>query len=190
MLTELFASQKKLRNKIEQLLREISQLKEEKKNLEVLLQTDIGHLSASVSNTQSLLQEQGEQEEDKPSKEVLLETVIEQVDSIESLLHNKTQAALPEELQLESLLEETLEKIEEISIYPTHCYQGFKVRLGQLSGHSFPFGATVVPWGLNFSIFSQHATSCVLVLFEKGKIEPMVEIPFRGIFEQLDTQEP
>ena len=41
-----------------------------------------------------------------------------------------------------------------------------------------PFGATAVPGGVNFSIFSNHATACALVLFEIGASQPMVEIPF------------
>ncbi|MCY4248804.1 MAG: glycogen debranching protein GlgX [Chloroflexi bacterium] len=45
-------------------------------------------------------------------------------------------------------------------------------------GNPLPFGATPGPDGLNFAIFSRHATSCSLVLFERGAEEPMVEIPF------------
>jgi isoamylase len=61
-----------------------------------------------------------------------------------------------------------------IDSYPTHEYEGYKMRAGQV----FPFGAAIVPGGINFSIFSQHATACTLVLFEKGAAEPFVEIPF------------
>jgi len=63
---------------------------------------------------------------------------------------------------------------ERIDYYPTHEYQGFKLRRGR----PMPFGATMVPNGVNFSIFSSAATSCTLVLFERGASEPMVEIPF------------
>lgn len=63
---------------------------------------------------------------------------------------------------------------ERIDYYPTHEYQGFKLRRGR----PIPFGATMVPNGVNFSIFSSVATSCTLVLFERGASEPMVEIPF------------
>lgn len=63
---------------------------------------------------------------------------------------------------------------ERIDYYPTHEYQGFKLRRGR----PIPFGATMVPNGVNFSIFSSAATSCTLVLFERGVSEPMVEIPF------------
>ena len=41
-----------------------------------------------------------------------------------------------------------------------------------------PFGATIVPNGVNFSVFSSAATGCTLVLFQKGESKPVVEIPF------------
>ena len=61
-----------------------------------------------------------------------------------------------------------------IDFYPTHEHDGFRFRAGDV----FPFGATLVPNGVNFSVFSSHATSCTLVLFRKGEGSPMVEIPF------------
>ncbi len=64
--------------------------------------------------------------------------------------------------------------MERIDAYSTHTYEGFRLRAGQL----YPFGATLVPGGINFSIFSSHATSCSLVLFRKGEPQPMAEIPF------------
>jgi isoamylase len=76
--------------------------------------------------------------------------------------------------------------MERIDIHPTHLYQGFKVR----SGRPYPFGATLVPGGINFSIFSRHANYCVLVLFEKGADAPLAEIPFRGMFQKIDSGEP
>ncbi len=57
---------------------------------------------------------------------------------------------------------------------PTHSHGEFKLRYG----HPLPFGASHVPHGVNFSIFSAHATACTLVLFERGEAEPMAEIPF------------
>ncbi|MGD1804864.1 glycogen debranching protein GlgX [Dapis sp. BLCC M126] len=63
---------------------------------------------------------------------------------------------------------------ERIDIHPTHNHGDFKLR----RGNPFPFGATMVVGGVNFSIFSSHATSCTLVLFQKGALEPMAEIPF------------
>lgn len=68
--------------------------------------------------------------------------------------------------------------MERIDIHPTHSYESFKLRLGRPQ----PFGATIVPGGVNFSIFSSHATSCSLVLFKKHAKAPLVEIPFPDEF--------
>ncbi|MGF1479640.1 MAG: glycogen debranching protein GlgX [Cyanophyceae cyanobacterium] len=64
--------------------------------------------------------------------------------------------------------------IERIDLYSTHQLGNFQVRPGK----PFPFGATLVPDGINFSIFSACATACTLVLFEKGAAQPMAELPF------------
>jgi isoamylase len=61
-----------------------------------------------------------------------------------------------------------------IDYYPTHEQQGFKFRRGR----PLPFGATIVPSGVNFSVFSTGATSCTLVLFRKHAPTPTVEIEF------------
>ena len=60
-----------------------------------------------------------------------------------------------------------------IDLYPTHIHDGFGLRLG----FPLPFGATLVPGGVNFSIYSRHARSCTLVLFEAGADLPIVRIP-------------
>jgi isoamylase len=65
-----------------------------------------------------------------------------------------------------------------IDIHPTHTLAGFQLRVGK----AFPFGATTVPGGVNFSVFSRFATNCTLVLFEKGEPEPFAEIPFPDEF--------
>lgn len=65
-----------------------------------------------------------------------------------------------------------------IDFYPTHTYKDYKLRPGK----PFPFGATLVPSGVNFSIFSSNGTRCTLVLFHKGVDEPMIEIPFPDSF--------
>ncbi|AFY43773.1 glycogen debranching protein GlgX [Nostoc sp. PCC 7107] len=65
-----------------------------------------------------------------------------------------------------------------IDTHPTHTYANFKLQRGR----PFPFGATLVPGGVNFSIFSSHAKSCTLVLFKKYELEPMIEIPFSKEF--------
>jgi glycogen operon protein len=61
-----------------------------------------------------------------------------------------------------------------IDYYPTHEHQGFRMRRGR----PLPFGATMVPHGVNFSVFSSSAASCTLVLFRKHEPRPMVEIEF------------
>ena len=61
-----------------------------------------------------------------------------------------------------------------IDYYPTHEHEGLKFRRGR----PIPFGATLVPNGVNFSIFSSAAIACTLVLFEKRAPKPLVEIPF------------
>jgi len=70
-----------------------------------------------------------------------------------------------------------------VDYYPTHEYQGFKFRRGR----TLPFGATVVPTGVNFSIFSSAATSCTLVLFRKREQTPLVEIEFPPEFRIGDV---
>ncbi len=61
-----------------------------------------------------------------------------------------------------------------IDIYPTHRHGPFLLRAGK----PYPLGATFVPGGVNFAIFSRYATACTLVLFEREAEQPLVEIPF------------
>jgi glycogen operon protein len=70
-----------------------------------------------------------------------------------------------------------------IDFYPTHTHEGYKLRPGK----PFPFGATLVPGGVNFSVFSRNAESCSLVLFEKRRAEPIAEIPFPDAFRIGNT---
>ncbi|MDG4596838.1 MAG: glycogen debranching protein GlgX [Candidatus Contendobacter sp.] len=70
-----------------------------------------------------------------------------------------------------------------IDFYPTHQHQGYKLR----PGRPVPFGATLVPGGVNFAICSRYATSCTLVLFEKGASTPLVEIPIPEVFRIGNT---
>ncbi len=68
--------------------------------------------------------------------------------------------------------------VDRIDVYPTREYLGYRLRIGR----PFPFGARSVPGGVNFSVFSSHATACTLVLFQKGQPRPLVEIPFPDTF--------
>lgn len=70
-----------------------------------------------------------------------------------------------------------------IDEYPTH-------RIGDLAyciGHTFPFGATWMGNGINFSVFSREATACTLVLYHHGQTEPFIEIPFPDSFRVGDV---
>jgi isoamylase len=66
---------------------------------------------------------------------------------------------------------------------PTHHHGVFRLRYG----HPLPFGASLVPGGVNFSVFSSHATGCTLVLFERGAKRPFAEIPFPPEFRMGDV---
>src|SRR3989339_137078 len=61
-----------------------------------------------------------------------------------------------------------------IDYAPTHEMNGIKYR----RGHVLPFGGTMVPNGVNFSIYSSAATACTLVLFKKNEDIPYTEIEF------------
>lgn len=65
-----------------------------------------------------------------------------------------------------------------IDIYPTHRHGRFLLR----AGRPYPLGATFVPGGVNFAIFSRYALGCTLVLFERDSTVPLVEIPFPDEF--------
>ena len=65
-----------------------------------------------------------------------------------------------------------------IDAYPTHKYGAFRLRPGK----PLPFGATIVPGGVNFSVYSRHALSCELVLFKKHEAQPFATIPFLDQF--------
>jgi len=57
---------------------------------------------------------------------------------------------------------------------PRHAIKGdFAVEMGS----PLPFGAALRRHGINFAIFSQHATSVTLVLFLPGLAEPIAEFP-------------
>ncbi|MCL4804000.1 MAG: glycogen debranching protein GlgX [Anaerolineae bacterium] len=65
-----------------------------------------------------------------------------------------------------------------IDIYPTHRHGDLWLRAGRPQ----PLGATIVPGGVNFAVFSRFAAGCTLVLFHKGEPRPFVEIPFPDSF--------
>ena len=61
-----------------------------------------------------------------------------------------------------------------IDAHPTDEYGGFRLRTGK----ALPFGATIILGGVNFSVYSRHAASCELVLFNKHEAQPFATIPF------------
>jgi glycogen operon protein len=73
--------------------------------------------------------------------------------------------------------------LDRVDAYPTRTVAGLNVRAGRVN----PFGATLVPGGVNFSIFSRNATGCTLVLFNKGAAEPFAELPFPEEFRIGDV---
>ncbi len=72
---------------------------------------------------------------------------------------------------------------ERIDFYPTHEVDGVRFRRGR----PLPFGATIVPNGVNFSVFSSSADSCTLVLFNKHEPRPFAEIEFPREFRIGDV---
>lgn len=68
-----------------------------------------------------------------------------------------------------------MEHMIRIDEYPTHELNGIKYRCG----HVQPFGATIISGdAINFSIFSNAAESCDLLLYHYGESEPFAVIPF------------
>jgi glycogen operon protein len=65
-----------------------------------------------------------------------------------------------------------------VDSFPTHTIAGFGVR----PGRALPFGATLVPGGVNFSVYSTGAEAMSLVLFHRGEREPFAELAFPGEF--------
>ncbi len=57
---------------------------------------------------------------------------------------------------------------------PLKQIEGFSIRPGDFLAN----GATALPYGVNFTIKSHHATSCELLLFHKGEEEPYAVLPF------------
>ena len=62
-----------------------------------------------------------------------------------------------------------MKALEPIDAYPTERIAGFPVR----PGRALPFGATPVPGGVNFSVYSNRRHGVTLVLFRRGEREPV-----------------
>ena len=61
-----------------------------------------------------------------------------------------------------------------IDTFPTHKIGELEYRVGMV----FPFGATLLDGGVNFSIFSKEAESCTLLLYHHSEKKPFAEIEF------------
>ncbi len=66
-----------------------------------------------------------------------------------------------------------------IDSFPTNKIKGIEYRAGRV----FPFGASVLEGAVNCSIYSKEATSCTLLLYNKGDRKPFVKIPFPDSFK-------
>jgi isoamylase len=53
-----------------------------------------------------------------------------------------------------------------------------------LPGRPLPLGASATRGGLNFALFSRHATAVNLVLFASGYHEPLLELPLDTVFHR------
>ncbi len=53
-----------------------------------------------------------------------------------------------------------------------------------LPGRPQPFGVTETRHGLNFAVFSRHATAVTLVLFASGQHEPVLELPLDPVLHR------
>ncbi|MGD2136590.1 MAG: alpha-amylase family glycosyl hydrolase, partial [Gemmatimonadales bacterium] len=51
-------------------------------------------------------------------------------------------------------------------------------------GFPQPYGVSRLADGINFAVFSRHATAVSLVLFRPGDIEPLVELPFDPVINR------
>ena len=61
-----------------------------------------------------------------------------------------------------------------LDVLPTDTYKQFKIRRGFFRLN----GSTILPGGVNFSIYSSGATSCELILYKNGAKEPFATIHF------------
>lgn len=65
------------------------------------------------------------------------------------------------------------------NVHPTRSYGKFSLRAGK----PLPYGSSIVTSGVNFSVYSNFAYSCELVLFKKYEEEAFAVIPFPDEFK-------
>ena len=64
--------------------------------------------------------------------------------------------------------------ISKIHMIPMDVINGFEVRPGMYEVN----GATAIPCGVNFTVYSYGATSCELLLFRREEVEPYAVLKF------------
>ena len=65
-----------------------------------------------------------------------------------------------------------------VDTFPTNRIGDLSYRIGQV----FPFGASLLDGGVNFSVYSKDASSCTLVLYHHSQEQPFAELPFPSSF--------
>jgi glycogen operon protein len=63
--------------------------------------------------------------------------------------------------------------LEGLVVHMRYTHEGIEYTAGRI----LPFGASVLPEGINFSVYSLHATACTLVLYRPGDLQPTLELP-------------
>src|SRR5512139_4153574 len=63
------------------------------------------------------------------------------------------------------------------SLEREHLQPALGTAINAQRGHPLPFGATLLPGGVNFAVFSRHATRMTLVLYRPGDARPLWEFP-------------
>ena len=76
-----------------------------------------------------------------------------------------------------------LPPVPRIDVYPTHYHGDLALR----RGFPMPLGATTVARGINFAVYSRHATSVTLLLRKRGTCELLAEIPIPEEFRTGDV---
>ena len=71
-------------------------------------------------------------------------------------------------IQIRNGVEAAMTMLKRIDISPTHELNGIRYCPGSV----FPFGASLVEGGVQFSVFSRDASGCTLVLYHHGQPQP------------------
>ena len=72
----------------------------------------------------------------------------------------------------------------ETSFNPQRFFDAITSDFSVEKGFAQPYGVTRLASGVNFAVFSRHATAVTLVLFRPGDLEPLVELPFDPVINR------